>query len=150
MNSPRTLKDENELWAHLHPRLPRGHYTRVENRSTGPGTPDVHFCIRGSTGWLELKYQNRRRPDGGPAMIRTRTGFREMQQQWLTEYCTAGGRAFVVIGIQNVIYFVSGSFARELYEWTNIDFEARCLMSIGLSTPRHLIRRSFLTIIGEL
>ena len=53
---------------------------RVEN-SAGEGTPDVFFCMRGISGWIELK---------------SWSDFRLSQKIWAKRYLKAGGLLYVL------------------------------------------------------
>lgn len=70
-----------------------------------PMTPDLYFVPRDSnSGWLELKFH---KEDS------EKIGWRPGQQQWLREHAIAGGKAFLVIWLQETdeVIIVSGERA---------------------------------------
>lgn len=86
------MASEHALWVTARRRLgPYGRLVRVENRA-GPGTPDVYYCLRGRSGWIELKEDRPPRP-GQPVRLRTLT---LDQVIWLEEEARAGGRAWLL------------------------------------------------------
>lgn len=61
-----------------------GHVVRVEN-TVGVGCPDVHFCNRGRTAWIELKVAKA-----------GRLVFQKPQIPWMRKHARHGGRACVL------------------------------------------------------
>lgn len=91
------MKPETRFWHWLSDVLPpEGHYSRVEPPPS-PGIPDVHFCIGGVSGWIELKCLTMKYgPYLRSKLRRNPTKLRPSQKRWLKKYVKAGGRAFVI------------------------------------------------------
>jgi hypothetical protein len=97
------MKDEASLWSNkIRPLIVnatiRCALDRIEN-GLAPGIPDVHYCLDGVSGWIELK--NRAEPPKRASSIvfSGDHGLRNEQIAWLLRYHHAGGRAFIIAGI---------------------------------------------------
>jgi len=99
---------ETNLWKWLHPYCPQGHYTRVENGETGPGTPDVNYRIAKVEGWLELK--DAQHPNAEVPFKDERTGLHKSQKTWIREHVKYGGLVHIVARVGDRIYFIPGKF----------------------------------------
>lgn len=68
------------------------HFCRIENHSTDPGTPDVHFVTNdGLSGWIEIKDE----PRGWPSKVKYEKG----QVPWLLDYDKKGGFCCTIVHI---------------------------------------------------
>lgn len=63
-----------------------GFWQRIETAVTGRGIPDLHYCIDGASGWIELKQT------AASAMQ-----IHPEQCAWLERYARNGGRAFIAV-----------------------------------------------------
>ncbi len=90
---------EREFWAQrVRPLLPSDSWReRVEN-GLGAGTPDVHYCWRGRSGWIELKYR-KVRPRFNDSLLFFDRGLRPAQIAWWVPYLRCGGRGLIVAGV---------------------------------------------------
>lgn len=62
------------------------------------GTPDGVYCVNGVTGFLELKYVPRRPVrEKTPVLVRVTP----TQGAWMEDWVQAGGRAHVLLGVEN-------------------------------------------------
>lgn len=93
---------ESSFWSELRPRLPRGHYTRLESEIS-PGVFDVSFCVEGIEGFLELKYQ--RRLSGSLGL---RHGLRTTQLRWAEARLAHGGLLLAAVGVGSNFYLFRG------------------------------------------
>lgn len=89
--------------------FPGVHLTRIENRDTGPGVPDVHLLDNGVEVWLELKYREDQ-PKQGEAVF-AHKGLRPSQVEWLNEHCRCGGTAWIVAQLGSSVFVVHGHYA---------------------------------------
>lgn len=82
----RWLKDET-----------RAKYTRIENRCER-GTPDLHYCVNGKAGWIEMKEipDWPRKPLGMLPM----SHFTLEQRLWLRTYEQSGGTCWVLLHVK--------------------------------------------------
>jgi hypothetical protein len=92
---------EAAMWNTLRPVLVqsvRDDAVRVENPAW-PGTPDVHWCMDGIEGWLELKEVPEwpKRP-GTPLRI---DHYTSQQRVWQRRRYNAGGRVHVLIKVSD-------------------------------------------------
>ena len=115
------------------------HLERIEN-AAGAGTPDVNYCIRGTAGWVELKYIDEwpKREDTLVAVDH----FTKEQRIFLHNYSMAGGRCFVWIQVDGE-YFLFDGLRASMYlghrsksndnGWRRSDFytEAICVFVKG-------------------
>lgn len=78
--------NERQMWAKMRtPLNEAGHAVSVESHMTTIGIPDVHYCIEGVSGWIELKQTTTTKaPTVRPAQV-----------QWITKEIAAGGTVFV-------------------------------------------------------
>lgn len=84
------MKPETRFWKWLSPRLPAGHYTRIESE-VSEGFPDVHGTPRNCHSLaLELKYAN------GPKYAPLKGKIRQSQIFWHQDEWAAGGLSWVV------------------------------------------------------
>ena len=133
---------EKSLWTKTRAGLlsvvgpPNNHLTRFENYA-GPGTPDVHYCVEGATGWVELKYL-----DGWPAREATVVKidhFTPQQRTWLHDCNMSGGRCFVWIAIGDgeefqsrlVDFFLFDGLEAAMFlgkDWKKEDFYKKALL----------------------
>lgn len=80
---------------------------RIEDKLSS-GLPDVHFCYKGKTGWIELKQL----PEY-PIKIDTSIKIPHLtihQKQWHKNYYEAQGKSFALIKIKRDSYLFKGSF----------------------------------------
>jgi hypothetical protein len=74
----------------------RGKWLRVENPAC-PGTPDVHYCVDGISGWLELKrLESWPVRAGTPVRIEHYT---KEQRLWIMDYALNGGRVHLLLQV---------------------------------------------------
>lgn len=91
---------EQTMWDRVRDALvqgPRDEATRVENPAW-PGTPDVSYCMRSAEGWLELK-QITSWPVKRDTVVQV-SHFTPQQRAWLRKRRQAGGRAFLLLKVQ--------------------------------------------------
>lgn len=109
---------EKSYWRRLRGDLdPRGLYVRVENE-VDPGTPDVHWCLRGASGWIELKFIAAipRYPNAKP--LSTGHGMLDTQMNWIDDYLEHGGRVSILVGVAyRLTLAFPGDYARRLNGW---------------------------------
>ena len=75
-----------------------GYWERVENL-VGTGTPDVHYCIDGYAGWIELK-EIEDWPVRAKTIVRI-DHFTLEQRYWLREYYDrGGGNAWLLVRVR--------------------------------------------------
>ena len=79
---------EADLWQLTKNNTPLGFFKRFEDR-LGTGTPDVYYCIRGTSGWIELKhlYALPKRP-ATPVRV---DHFTADQRGWHKSHAKSGG-----------------------------------------------------------
>lgn len=75
---------------------PYGDVQRVENR-VGPGTPDMNGVTNGAEWWIENKWLHHFSSRGGPVLL---PKFRPEQRVWMRRRGQAGGRVFLLLGIE--------------------------------------------------
>lgn len=98
---------ETRLWQKvLKPLMPRGKFTRIENAEAGPGTPDVHYRLTETDGWLELK--DARHPNSDVPFPNENVGLHKTQLHWLKEYISYGGLAWIVARVGKRIFWIHG------------------------------------------
>ena len=116
--------------------LPDNSLTRYENYA-GPGTPDVHYCVNGRSGWMEMKYI-----DGWPvkdATVVKIDHFTPAQRTWLHDYNMAGGRCYVWIGVGDneplqshmCEFFLFDGLEAAMFlskEWTKADWYKKAIL----------------------
>ena len=111
------VSSERALWGTMRRTLaPFGRLVRVESPIT-PGIPDVYYCLRGVSGWVELKEH-----DAWPVRPGTPLRLRHLrldQVVWLEGERAAGGSAFMLLQIGRDYLLldapvVRGVFRREL------------------------------------
>jgi hypothetical protein len=89
------------------------HYSRIEAPETAPGFPDVFYTLKDTTGTMELKCQEF--PTGEfPFKDQLRRG----QREWIIDEVAAGGKVILVLQLRQMIYFLDGSYAKDLGEMT--------------------------------
>jgi hypothetical protein len=104
---------ETSLWGRLHRHLgPYGRLIRIENR-VETGMPDVYYCLRGATGWLELK-QLPAWPKRAGTPIRIGHLTRE-QVIWLEAERANGGAAHLLLQVGRDILLLDPSAVRDLF-----------------------------------
>ncbi len=97
------MSSERALWQTVRRHLsPHGLFHRIENR-IGAGTPDVVYCIKGRTGWLELKHVPRW-PPRDKLTLRYLTSF---QILWMRQWRQHEGRAWVLLQVERDYLFLS-------------------------------------------
>lgn len=105
---------ERNSWKALRERLrPFGKVVRVEN-VVGPGTPDVCYCLRGVTGWLEMKHANK-----WPARETTPLVIPSLtldQVLWMKEWEQAGGTAWLYLTVGPVEFLLTPAQATTIFE----------------------------------
>lgn len=89
--------------------FPRVDWQRIENWS-GPGVPDVNFCLYGKDYWVECKWV--------PSVKGARFSHPLNREQcsWLLRRVRAGGSAWVLARRVDTFKLWHGSFARELVD----------------------------------
>lgn len=90
---------ETALWHMVKDKLASraGKWMRVDNPCL-PGTADVHYCVDGVTGWIELK-EIEKLPVREKTPVRI-PHFTKEQRLWLWDYHQAGGTAHLLLRIQ--------------------------------------------------
>ena len=105
---------ERTDWLSLRARLGSlGRLVRVEN-AAGAGTPDVCYCFRGVTGWLELKHAL-----AWPRRLTTPLRVPSLtleQVRWLIDWRAAGGIAWLWLRVERDEFLMTPTAALELYE----------------------------------
>jgi hypothetical protein len=81
------------------------HFERVEN-AVASGTPDVDYCISGSSGKLELKYAQKHPAKQTTPVLGRGNGLRRSQIVWIARRLHAGGRVFVGIGTPKTTWII--------------------------------------------
>jgi hypothetical protein len=84
------VTERNQVWRTIQPKLvPYGFFQRVESQLTGVGIPDVHYCVRGVSGWFENKLGERegKRPDE----------LTLAQVAWMEDYARHGGIVYLLV-----------------------------------------------------
>lgn len=95
------IRSESDMWQTL--RGAMGAFwrpQRIESRSTGNGTPDTHFVIRGGgyeAAWLEMKVTGALEKDR-PNKI---SHFYKAQEQWLLEHWRLGVPTFFALYVKS-------------------------------------------------
>ena len=79
----------------------------IENRSAGPGTPDVNYI----EGWIELK-KAEKWPVQSKSVLRL-PHFTQQQRVWLRRRWNAGGNAYVLLQVKNEFLLFFGHDAAE-------------------------------------
>lgn len=107
------------------------HAVAVENSLNGAGTPDVN-C---TAGWIEVK-QLDGWPVRGSTVVQPRH-FRDEQRYWLRNRCDAGGRAWLLLCVENEWCLVWGATAAKHVgvDWCEGDYK--------LPTVRHVVDRVY-------
>ena len=122
---------EDRLWEWLHPRLPRGQYTRIESGDTGPGFPDVHYQIRpGVSGTIELK--DARHPRSARPFT-DEHGIRPSQIRWITDNLQCGGTVWIFARVGSRTFMIPGFYCRAINNASTSDLEA---MSVAVLPAR--------------
>ncbi len=109
---------ETALWDWLRDRLPSGHATRIENE-VGDGFPDVHYSMLRHPGepiisqshsvTFELKTKR------GTKKCPFKDQVRDSQLKWIAREIEVGGRVWLVLRLDDTVYFIPGNCA----EWIN-------------------------------
>lgn len=95
-------KPESSLWDYLSGVLPlNGTYSRIESNDTAPGIPDVHYCIDGIAGFIELKI--------GDAPFGDR-GLRKSQRDWIEMQVMHGGRVWILAQVGALCLLIPGKY----------------------------------------
>jgi hypothetical protein len=109
----------------------KGKWLRVEN-PVGPGTPDVHYCVEGMTGWLELK-EIPAWPKRSDTPVRL-PHYTKEQRLWIMDYASHGGRVHLLLRIARPKFYllfgpeVAVHLLGEVPEWT---LRQRALVTSG-------------------
>ena len=106
---------EAALWTTTRGALsPYGRLVRVENPAT-PGTPDVYYSFPGGRrGWIELKHL-----DEWPARFDTPIRIPHLtldQVMWMEEEVRMGGRAFLLLQVEQCYMLVLPKHARLIFD----------------------------------
>lgn len=121
------MKPESRFWRWLEKRLPPGHYSRVEPPPS-PGVPDVHYCIEGYTGWMELKL---RQPVKYP--FKKRGLLRTTQRRWFKSHIRAHGRVLTCARIGSYVHLIDAQNSLRVARTTGLlDFKAMCFAVIPM------------------
>ena len=114
-------QSEGDLWLQFAEHMkPYGHFSRVESPETSDGIPDVDFCIGGTEGHIELKFNdfNRRKPKKEfirPSQVRWfRKRIKEGGHPWLFALFLVGGTRYYMLF--DDIESISKSI-KWLYDW---------------------------------
>jgi len=103
-------KPESALWDYLQGVLPLGgHYSRIESNDTSPGIPDVHYCINGIAGFIELKI--------GDAPFGDR-GLRKSQRDWFEMQVAQGGRVWILAQVGALCFLIPGKYWEDFNQAT--------------------------------
>ncbi len=97
------MTPEQKFWQLLKPHVP-GHVDRIEN-SASVGIPDVCYCYRGLTTWLELKAKPIRGEVG--TIIETPSCIRVSQVIWHDQRKFHGGRVLVATRFEDTIVLLT-------------------------------------------
>ena len=105
---------ERATWRLVRDRLaPFGRRTRIENRCD-KGTPDTVYTLRGTSGWIEFK-----KLDGWPARPETPVRIEHLtleQVTFLEDEVRAGGRAWLLVQVEEEYLLLGPAAARAIYE----------------------------------
>lgn len=99
-------QETKKVWAYLSGLGLLGFWQRIEDMYSS-GVPDVHYLLPDSkSGWIELKYV-----PSWPKRPTTETdlGIRTEQALWINKYCRKGGKAFVLVRVENEWLLVPGT-----------------------------------------
>lgn len=106
---------ERALWTNTRKHLaPYGRLLRIESGLTEQGIPDVIYCIRGHTGWLELKFVK-------TWPLRESTPLRvdhlTLEQVLFAEtWSAAGGTVHTLIQVERSYFLLDAPMTRRLQE----------------------------------
>jgi len=96
---------EQRLWNRLKEKLkPSIIGQRIESPQTGEGIPDVAYSGGGAHGWIELKFLH-----SWPKREKTKVRIEHLtpqQRNWIWIHGNAGGKAFLLLSINNREYFL--------------------------------------------
>ena len=100
------MSKESRFWKDLKTNFRLSWMSRIEN-ALGNGTPDVHYCHNGHSGWIELKAEQ---------TFPNKIDFEPGQPLWHEKYWRSGGNCFVFLKVIDAqeIYIWSGKFAMDL------------------------------------
>lgn len=95
------MKNEGSFWTKVRNefhKTPRQRLRRFTD-NLGPGAPDGLYTANGVTGVLELKYLPRWPVRAGTKIKVGKDGLSEPQRMWLEDWEACGGRAHVLLGV---------------------------------------------------
>ena len=90
------------------------------------GIPDVHYVTNRKAGWIELKQVPKPVNPSTPVRV---PHFTKQQKVWLANYGSAGGLAFVLVGVGNMWYLLSWQHAYMIGEYTKHELMEHCVVS---------------------
>ena len=126
---------EATLWKWLRPRLPPGHYERIES-PTSPGVPDVHYQLANRRrGWIELKHT---RQKSGRPFRDGKKGMRRSQILWWKSYLEHNGDGYLIVSIGPDVAVFPGHVSQFLNDLT-VD-QMKCYACLWL--PRRSISKT--------
>ena len=109
------MTSEAQLWSTVKRHLsPHGQFVRIESPLTERGIPDVAYCVRGVTGWLELKEL-----DTWPKRTTTplRVGHLTLEQMlFLEEWERNLGSAYGLLQVERDYLLLSVAQVRRVHE----------------------------------
>lgn len=112
-----SIGSEQALWQWVKRHFNKfGFWERIEN-NLARGTPDLHYCINGSAGWIELKQL-----EAWPMRETTKVQVPTLtiyQRTWHEEYAKQSGRSWLLlrVGMRDYLLF-AGSDVKRIGDYT--------------------------------
>lgn len=102
---------ERSFWSRARPHLSAlgGRWERVENALLCEGMPDVNYCVRGTEGWLELKWAYGlpgKRSSKGVFEFHRNHEMLPSQISWATLQGAQGGRVHILAGARGYVWLL--------------------------------------------
>ena len=108
--------NESDLWAHFYNFIKDRMAIMYRVEANIPlGIPDVHYVTNRKAGWIELKQVKAPKKSSSPVRI---PHFTQAQRVWLANYGSAGGLAFILVGVGASWYLMSWQHAYMIGEYT--------------------------------
>lgn len=136
---------EAQMWtwlrSHLRDRR-NEHWERMENRA-GVGTPDLHYCLSGHAGWIELKEIG-----GWPRSLAYRInvqGFTLQQRFWHEKYAACGGTSWLLMRVvrERRYFLFNGVWAANNLNYVSRrEWESHAYLqhSVGIDNPQDFVK----------
>lgn len=109
------MSSESQLWSTVKRNLsPFGRLVRIESGLTEPGIPDVIYCIRKHTGWLELK-----EIDAWPVRPTTAINIPHLQTEqviFMESWCKDTGEAYGLFQIGCDYLLLNHDLVRRIHD----------------------------------